>query len=191
MSPSRRFNLWPTSDDPARQIIRDVVDWYVATDEAATPESLSAQLRRTHRSLSLRFPRDSASYVLALIANAGAALVLHAGDCLLGSREQSGGVHWFTKPHTLPNPIGEVPFDEIARSPARNRLTRGFRAREFIPAEVNKITAEPGKSFLQLEFVLVYANPLLRSLNDVTEVEQFKIGLTQRCGVRGSKTALD
>jgi hypothetical protein len=55
----------PTSGDLARQIIRDVVDWYVATDEAAMAESLSRQLRRTHRSLSRRFPRDSVSYVLA------------------------------------------------------------------------------------------------------------------------------
>ncbi|WP_157343535.1 PP2C family protein-serine/threonine phosphatase [Bradyrhizobium pachyrhizi] len=138
----------PTSGDLARQIIRDVVDWYVATDEAATAECLSAQLRRTHRSLSWRFPRDSASYLLVHMPNTGTALVLHAGDCLLGSREQNGAVHWFTKPHTLANPIGDVPFDEIARSPARNRLTRSFRAREFIPAEVNKITAESGKSFV-------------------------------------------
>lgn len=37
----------PTSGDLARQIIRDVVDWCVATDEAAMAESLSRQLRRT------------------------------------------------------------------------------------------------------------------------------------------------
>ncbi|MBB4382700.1 protein phosphatase 2C domain-containing protein [Bradyrhizobium sp. SBR1B] len=138
----------PTSGDLARQIIRDIVDWYVANDEAATVECLSAQLRRTHRSLSWRFPRDSASYVLVHMPNTGTALVLHAGDCLLGSREENGAVHWFTKPHTLANPIGDVPFDEIARSPALNRLTRSFRAREFIPGEVNKITAESGKSFV-------------------------------------------
>lgn len=59
----------PTSGDLARQIIRDVVDWYVATDEAAMAESLSRQLRRTHRSLSGRFPRDSVSYVLAHVVN--------------------------------------------------------------------------------------------------------------------------
>lgn len=45
----------PTSGDLARQIVRDVVDWCVATDEAAMAESLSRQLRRTHRSLSRRF----------------------------------------------------------------------------------------------------------------------------------------
>lgn len=138
----------PTSGDFARQIIRDVVDWYAATDEAATAENFMAQLRRAHRSLSRRFPQDSASYILAHIADTGPALVLHAGDCLLGSHERNGPVRWFTKPHTLANPIGEVPIDEIARSPARNRLTRSFRAREFLPAEVNRITAELGKSFV-------------------------------------------
>jgi serine/threonine protein phosphatase PrpC len=138
----------PTSGDLARQIVRDVVDWYVATDEAATAESLIAQLRRTHLSLSQRFARDSASYVLAHISDTGAALVLHEGDCLLGSHKRNGPVQWLIRPHTLANPIGEVPIEEIARSPARNRLTRSFRAREFIPAEVNKITAEPGKLFV-------------------------------------------
>jgi hypothetical protein len=123
---------------PARLSV-NVIDWYVATDEAGTAERLIAQLRRAHLSLSRRFPRDSASYMLAHIADTGTALVLHGGDCLLGSHEGNGPVHWFTRPHTLANATGDMPIDEIARNPVRNRLTRSFRAREFIHAEVNEI----------------------------------------------------
>ncbi|MFB6452906.1 protein phosphatase 2C domain-containing protein [Bradyrhizobium tunisiense] len=138
----------PTSGDLARQIVRYVTDWYVGTNEAVTAESLVARLRHAHLSLSRRFPRDSASYALVHIADASTALVLHAGDCLLGCHKENGPIRWFTRPHTLANPTGKMPIDQIARSHVRNRLTRSFRAREFMPPEISEIKAEPRSSFI-------------------------------------------
>ena len=138
----------PTSGDFARQIARDIIDWYVDADKAVTAESLTEQLRYSQLSLSRLFPRDSASYVIPCIANTGAALVLHAGDCLLGRHEDTGIVRWLIRPHTLANVAGEMPIDEIAKSYVRHRLTRNFRATEFVAPEVNKIKAELGSSFL-------------------------------------------
>lgn len=138
----------PTSGDLARQIARDVIDWYVDADKAVTAESLTAQLRCSHLSLSRLFPRDSASYVITCIAETGTALVLHAGDCLLGRHQGSGPVHWLIRPHTLANTAGEMRIDEIAMTHVRHRLTRNFRAREFISPEVNEIKAELGSSFI-------------------------------------------
>jgi serine/threonine protein phosphatase PrpC len=119
----------PTSGDLARQITRDLIDWFVATEEAATAESLTAQLRRAHSGL-------------------GTVLVLHAGDCLLGRHAGSGPIRWLIKPHTLANVASQIPIDEIAVSHVRHRLTRSFRAREFMPPEATEIKAEPASSFI-------------------------------------------
>lgn len=138
----------PTSSDLAREFIRDVIDWYVAADVAATAESLTAQLRRTHLDLSRRFPRDSASYMLTCIAGTGTALVLHAGDCLLGRQTGGGPIHWLIKPHTLANATCDMPIDEIAGSHVRHRLTRSFRPREFMPPDVSEIKTELGSALI-------------------------------------------
>ena len=43
-------------------VTREMVDWYVASAVEITVETLTAQLRRTHESLSKIFPSDTASY---------------------------------------------------------------------------------------------------------------------------------
>ena len=42
----------PDSGVLARQIMRDMVDWYVASDEEITAKSLTARLREVHGTLS-------------------------------------------------------------------------------------------------------------------------------------------
>jgi PPM family protein phosphatase len=138
----------PKSGELAGQIARDVIDWYIATAEDVTAETLTAQLGKIHGSLSKRFPRDTASYVIVCLAGTGSGLVLHAGDCLLGRQAGENPLQWLIRPHTLANVIDDIPVAEIAKSHVRHRLTRSFRAREFMPPDVAGIKAEPGSSLI-------------------------------------------
>lgn len=78
----------PTSGDLVREIAREIVDWYVTSAPEITVETLTAQLRRTHGSLSKIFPSDSASYGIAHLDASGRALVLQAGDCIFGHYDE-------------------------------------------------------------------------------------------------------
>lgn len=138
----------PKSGELAGQIARDVIDWYVATADDVTAETLTAQLRKIHGSLSKQFPRDTASYVIVCLAGTGPALVLHAGDCLLGRRVGKSPLQWLIRPHTLANVIDDIPVAAIAESHVRHRLTRSFRAREFMPPNAAEIKAERGSSLI-------------------------------------------
>jgi serine/threonine protein phosphatase PrpC len=138
----------PKSGELAGQIARDVIDWYVATAEDVTAETLSAQLRQVHGGLSKRFPRGTASYVIVCLAGTGPALVLHAGDCLLGRQVGKGPLMWLIRPHTLANVIDDIPVAEIAKSHVRHRLTRSFRTREFMQPDVTEIKVEQGSSLV-------------------------------------------
>lgn len=189
----------PAGGELARQIIRDVIDWYVTTDGVATAESLTAQLRRAHLSLSRQFPRDSASYVITYVADGQAALVLHAGDCLMGTHEGPGPIQWLIRPHTLANVAGDVTIEEIARSQVRHRLTRSLRAREFMPPEMSEINATPGTSFIvatdgfwadlsaesQVMFIEGYEVPIAADGDDRSVLE------IRRLGERGVKIEFD
>jgi serine/threonine protein phosphatase PrpC len=131
----------PDSGVLARQIIRDMVDWYVASDEAITAESLTGRLRQVHGTLSRQYLRGSASYMIVHLRG-DALLVLHAGDCLLGQRESNNEIAWLTQPHTLANATGHVPVAIMARLTTRHRLTRSFRMREFVPPDAAEFRIE-------------------------------------------------
>jgi len=125
------------SGDFAREIARRMVDWFVTGTEEVTADALIAQLRMTHAALAMDFRTDSASYVLVHLAATRPALVLHAGDCLLGRREEDGRITWLTQPHTLANPLLPVAIERLAKNPARHRLTRSFRSKRFIAPDLN------------------------------------------------------
>ncbi|MBE0560598.1 MAG: hypothetical protein IH622_07220 [Ochrobactrum anthropi] len=78
------------SGDFAREIARRMVYWFVAGAETVTADALIAQLRMTHAALAMDFRTASASYVLMHVEGMRQALVLHAGDCLVGRREEDG-----------------------------------------------------------------------------------------------------
>lgn len=132
----------PDSGALTRAIIRELVDWYVASDPAVNKEALLAQLPLIHERLSKRHPRASASYLIVHIGIDGKGIVLHAGDCLLGCRDDKGAVQWLTRPHTLANATGDIPIAEIADLPSRHRLTRSFRSREYLAPEIAEIGIE-------------------------------------------------
>ncbi|MDT4737936.1 hypothetical protein XH83_35410 (plasmid) [Bradyrhizobium sp. CCBAU 53351] len=116
----------------AHEIARRMVDWYVSTDENITAGVLTAQLRATHAKLSKQFRRDSASYLLMHVGAAQTALVLHAGDCLVGRQAPAGPMSWLTQPHTLANSVSQMTIGDLANDSGRHRLTRSFRSREFV-----------------------------------------------------------
>ncbi|MUT27051.1 MULTISPECIES: protein phosphatase 2C domain-containing protein [Mesorhizobium] len=123
----------PHSGDLVRKVSRALVDWYVSAEGDITSEVLIAHIRETHRALFKEHPRDSASYMIAHFRSAGDLLVLHAGDCLLGACDDKTGIDWLSRPHTLANLAGDISIPDIMDVPARHRLTRSFRAREFMP----------------------------------------------------------
>jgi serine/threonine protein phosphatase PrpC len=126
----------PGSGDLARKISRALVDWYVGAEGQITSETLIARIRAIHGELAKEHRRDSASYMIAHCRETEDVLVLHAGDCLLGRYDEKAGTDWVTRPHTLANVDGEVKIQDIVGVPARQRLTRGFRAREFMVPDV-------------------------------------------------------
>jgi len=109
-----------------------MVDWYVSTDENITAAVLTAQLRATHVELSKQFRRDSASYLLMHVGAAQTALILHAGDCLVGRQTPAGPMSWLIQPHALANAVTPMTIGDLANDSGRHRLTRSFRAREFV-----------------------------------------------------------
>jgi PPM family protein phosphatase len=125
------------SGDFAREIARRMVDWFVSGADSATPDALIVQLRMIHAALAMDYRTGSASYVLALVEATRPALVLHAGDCLLGRREEDGRIAWLIQPHTLANPLLPVAIESLAKDPTRHRLTRSFRSKRFIAPDLN------------------------------------------------------
>lgn len=133
----------PDSGALARRVARDMIDWFVATDEAVTAESLIVRLRAIHTGLSGHLPRASASYMIVHIRLPDALLALHAGDCLLGQLVGEEAIEWLCRPHTLANALGaDVSIAAIAGQAARHRLTRSFRVREFLVPDVATLNAE-------------------------------------------------
>lgn len=122
----------PDSGALARGIASGLVDWFVDAGPPMTSEAIDARLHELHGTLSLRWPRASASYAVVLLAGTGDGAAIHAGDCLVG-RPAGEGVAWLTRPDTLANAFKDLAIAAIAADPARHRLTRSFRAREFMP----------------------------------------------------------
>jgi serine/threonine protein phosphatase PrpC len=129
------------SGELAREITRELIDWYVGSSTAVTAESLIAKLKGLHEVLPEAYPQGSVSYMILYIRSGNDALVVHAGDCLLGRDDGQGSPEWLTRPHTLANAGNDKTVEEIVDLPARHRLTRSFRAKEFMRPEVTEIAA--------------------------------------------------
>lgn len=115
-----------------------MVDWFVAEAAAVTAETMTEQLRAMHIALAENFPYDSASYALLYVDPAQPVLVLHAGDCLVGSRDD-GRTTWILQPHTLENALTPVPIEILGKELARHVLTRSYRSKRFIAPELTII----------------------------------------------------
>jgi len=98
------------SGEFSQVIARDLIDWFM-TVRSVTVEAVISRLRCIHSDLLPRFRRDSASFVIALINDEGAAQVLHVGDCLAGLHEgtwrSSGGrdrIRWLMRSMSCESP---------------------------------------------------------------------------------------
>ncbi|WP_336814106.1 hypothetical protein [Bosea sp. MMO-172] len=120
----------------AREIARHVVDWFVTTPAEVTAATMTEQLRMTHVALAGDFKKASASYVLLYADAAPPAIVLHAGDCLLGHRDTDGRISWLLQPHTLANALAAIPHETLVKADARHVLTRSFRSKRFIAPDL-------------------------------------------------------
>ncbi len=139
----------PKGGELAQKIAHELIDWFVAANEEMTAQLIIEIMQNIHNSLSRQFPFDSASYVIAFIQDENPILVLHAGDCLLGQYHvKNNQVGWLTKPHTLANATKDMSVVSLTESPARHRLTRSFRSKEFMVPEVSEIEIQTGDSFV-------------------------------------------
>lgn len=134
------------SGEFARQIAERIVDWFAAQDEVNSDKIID-WMRGLHGELAQRFRRDSASIIIAHVRIDGAVLLLNAGDCLAGFWKAEG-ITWKTRPHTLANPIEELPIAEIAASPLRHRLTRSFRSREFMVPDIYELELQDDEALI-------------------------------------------
>lgn len=132
----------PNSGAFACQIARRLVDWFVSTDQVITVAVLIAQLRATHAELAKDFRMDSASYLMIHVVDGQDALVLHAGDCLIGHFASADQVSWLVQPHTLANAVTPMTIGDLVKDTARHRLTRSFRSREFVEPALCSIPSE-------------------------------------------------
>ncbi|MEH6953030.1 hypothetical protein V4R08_17570 (plasmid) [Nitrobacter sp. NHB1] len=132
----------------AREIAHRIVDWFVIGKPEITAQSLSEELRRTHAALSNDFRGDSASYVLLYVGPDPSALVLHAGDCLVGRPDVCGGTSWLTTPHTLSNAVASMPISVLAGEASRHVLTRSLRSKRFITPELTSIELDDRPLFV-------------------------------------------
>ena len=129
----------PQSGELVRLIAGDLTDWFTLAKGGITADDVVNQLREIHKVRSPGLHWASASYLVALIRQDKPSVILHAGDCLIGSHEAKAPIEWLIKPHTLANAIDDVSIGKIASSPLRNKLTRSFRAKEFIIPDIATI----------------------------------------------------
>lgn len=120
------------SGELVRALARGVIDGFMQAEGEETAERLTDRLRRLHGDLARRWPRARASYIIAHVGSDLAVTVLHLGDCLLGRPDGGEGIDWLTHPDTLADVFAERSVREIAADIARHRVTRSFRAREFM-----------------------------------------------------------
>lgn len=129
----------PKGGELCREIAHGLIDWFIDDAADVTAEILTEKLHQIHGNLSQAFPTDSASYVIVHIVEEQPPLVLHAGDCLLGQYDGVRPIQWQTQPHTLANATEEMSITALAECAIRNRLTRSFRSKEFMPPEKTEI----------------------------------------------------
>ncbi len=129
----------PASGLFAQNIARQMADWFMTTSTAITAAAITEQLREIHKTLARSFRKESASYVLLYADSGRQAIVLHAGDCLLGHHGGDDRISWLTQPHTLANALSAVPYAALAKLEARHVLTRSFRSREFLVPDLSLV----------------------------------------------------
>lgn len=125
----------------ARAIACRMIDGFMDAPDPITLEAITGIMKAIHGPLAREYPQASASYMMVWLQESGMT-VIHAGDCLFGRREGSGKVEWISRPHTLANALTDTVIEDLIANPARHRVTRSFRAREFMTPDVFEVAGE-------------------------------------------------
>lgn len=86
----------------------------------------------------------STSYLVAVVTN-GLLTIAYEGDCGCGVVNSEEGIDWITSPHCLANWKRDRSHGELARDPARNRITRSYKASRVPEPEIVIRAAVPGQ----------------------------------------------
>ncbi len=89
----------------------------------------------------------STSYLVAVISN-GLLTIAYEGDCGCGWVNAEAGIDWLTAPHCLANWQRDRSHSELARDPARNRITRSYKASNVPDPEIVTSAALPGQRLI-------------------------------------------
>lgn len=127
------------SGELVRLIASDLTDWFTLAERSISADDVVSQLREIHKIRSRELPQASASYLVTLIRRNKPSIIIHAGDCLIGNYDGTAPIEWLVTPHTLTNAIDNASIKKIASSPLRNKLTRSFRAKEFMIPDTTTI----------------------------------------------------
>ena len=167
----------PNGGELAQQIAHELIDWFVNANADTSAQVIVKAMQNIHDTLSRQFPFDSASYIIVLIQDENPLRILHAGDCLFGKNEKKHNqIRWLTKPHTLANATNNMSVISLADSPARHRLTRSFRPKEFVTPESSEIKIQNGDSFI------VATDGFWAELNSEEQSEFIEVGKVSMMG---------
>jgi len=136
------------SGELVRLIASDLIDWFTNTNGRITADDIINQLREIHNARSSELHWASASYLVAMIEAKKPTLILYVGDCLVGRFNTNAPIEWLIRPHTLVNAIESMSVEEIASFTLRNKLTRSFRAKEFMIPDIASLTASGEETFV-------------------------------------------
>ncbi|MDH1009003.1 protein phosphatase 2C domain-containing protein [Pseudomonas nicosulfuronedens] len=138
----------------AQDLAQNIADTYQSRVSLGAEDGtfdLSTQLIRSVL-LGLHTPlfserSGSASYLIALITN-GQLIIGYEGDCSCGLVDTDERIDWITSPHCLANWQRNRSHPELARDPARNKISRSFRAGRTPDPEFVTRAATPGQRLI-------------------------------------------
>ncbi|KOY02282.1 PP2C family protein-serine/threonine phosphatase [Pseudomonas nunensis] len=86
----------------------------------------------------------STSYLVAVVAN-GLLTIAYEGDCGCGVIDARMRIEWITTPHCLANWKRDRTHRDLARDPARNRITRSYKIGKLPEPEIVVRAAQAGE----------------------------------------------
>ncbi|WP_238337619.1 serine/threonine protein phosphatase [Pseudomonas sp. SWRI51] len=138
----------------AQALARGVIEGYqrhiAQSSDDSSPDRierlLSTILVDMHREL-FAIHTGSTSYLIGVVRQ-GKLTVAYEGDCACGMAAADGRIEWFTPPHCQANWNRDRTHPELALDPARNLVTRSFRASRFPQPDFVRQMAPAGTRFV-------------------------------------------
>lgn len=139
------------SDQLARSFVTYVIDtyqkWLSAGDTDASPAAAQALLGKVLSEIHGPLFRDhtgTCCYLVGVISN-GYLTVAYEGDCSCGIVTAGTVIKWLTPPHCWANWQRDKSHGELAEDPARNIVTRCYKARTAPRPDFVSLKVEAGE----------------------------------------------